>query len=80
MPPSYLITMYWSLHCAIWGHDDRMRRAPDRLFLECVECGRATAGWTIGSPRFSRRADDREATLFARLRAATSALFAGLGS
>jgi hypothetical protein len=27
------------------GHDDWIRRTPDRLYLECFECGRETQGW-----------------------------------
>ena len=27
------------------GHDDWIRRTPDRLYLECLECGRETQGW-----------------------------------
>jgi hypothetical protein len=30
------------------GHEDWIRRTPDRLFLECVECGRETQGWMTG--------------------------------
>lgn len=37
----------WVVDCAIWGHDDRVVRVPDRVFLECAECGRATAGWDL---------------------------------
>ena len=43
-----------SLKCWFLGHEDLMRRAPDRVYLECFECGRETAGWTTGS---SDRAD-----------------------
>lgn len=35
-----------SLRCWIFGHDDHMRRAPGRLYLECLDCGRETPGWT----------------------------------
>jgi hypothetical protein len=35
-----------SLRCWIFGHDDWVRRAPGRLYLECLDCGRETAGWT----------------------------------
>ena len=29
-----------SLKCWFIGHDDWIRRTPDRLYLECFECGR----------------------------------------
>jgi len=34
-----------SLKCWFMGHDDWIRRTPDRLYLECFECGRETHGW-----------------------------------
>ena len=34
-----------SLKCWFLGHEDRIRRTPDRLYLECFECGRETQGW-----------------------------------
>jgi hypothetical protein len=39
----------WRLHfkCLVWGHDDHIRRAPGRMYLECWECGRETAGWHL---------------------------------
>ena len=40
-----------SLKCWFMGHDDWIRRTPDRLYLECFECGRETQGWlTTNSP------------------------------
>jgi hypothetical protein len=30
------------------GHEDWIRRTPDRLYLECFECGRQTQGWVTG--------------------------------
>ena len=35
-----------SLKCWLMGHDDWIRRTPDRLYLECFECGRETQGWS----------------------------------
>jgi hypothetical protein len=35
-----------SLRCWIFGHEDWVRRAPGRLYLECLDCGRETPGWT----------------------------------
>jgi hypothetical protein len=46
-----------SLKCWVVGHEDLIRRAPDRLYLECFECGRETHGWTTGR---SHRADREE--------------------
>ena len=34
-----------SLKCWFMGHDDWIRRTPNRLYLECFECGRETRGW-----------------------------------
>ena len=42
------VTRRLSLKCWFLGHDDYIRRGPDRLYLECVECGRETLGWTTG--------------------------------
>jgi hypothetical protein len=35
-----------SLRCWIFGHEDWVRRVPSRLYLECLDCGRETPGWT----------------------------------
>lgn len=35
-----------SFKCWLMGHDDWIRRTPDRLYLECFECGRETPGWS----------------------------------
>jgi hypothetical protein len=40
-----------SLKCWLIGHDDWIRRTPDRLYLECFECGRETQGWATGKGR-----------------------------
>ena len=40
-----------SLKCWFIGHDDWIRRTPDRLYLECFECGRETQGWATGKGR-----------------------------
>jgi hypothetical protein len=37
-----------SLKCWFIGHEDWIRRTPDRLYLECFECGRETQGWITG--------------------------------
>jgi hypothetical protein len=36
------------LACVIFGHDDLVRRAAGRMYLECAQCGRMTRGWTMG--------------------------------
>jgi hypothetical protein len=36
-----------SLTCWIFGHEDWVRRVPGRLYLECLDCGRETPGWTM---------------------------------
>jgi hypothetical protein len=40
------VTRRLSLKCWFLGHEDWIRRGPDRLYLECFECGRETHGWT----------------------------------
>lgn len=40
-----------SLRCWIFGHEDWVRRAPGRLYLECLDCGRETPGWTTARNR-----------------------------
>ena len=37
-----------SVRCWVIGHEDWVRCAPGRLYLECIECGRETPGWSIG--------------------------------
>ena len=54
MPPVTLRSnrrRWLSLKCCFIGHEDWIRRTPDRLYLECFECGRETHGWTIDRPR-----------------------------
>jgi hypothetical protein len=43
-----------SLKCWFIGHEDWIRRTPDRLYLECFECGRETQGWATGKGRSQR--------------------------
>ena len=45
MPQVPLRLRRLSLKCWFMGHDDWIRRTPDRLYLECLECGRETQGW-----------------------------------
>ena len=45
MPQVSLRLRRLSLKCWFMGHDDWIRRTPDRLYLECFECGRETRGW-----------------------------------
>jgi hypothetical protein len=45
MPQVPLRLRRLSLKCWFMGHDDWIRRTPDRLYLECFECGRETPGW-----------------------------------
>ena len=45
-----------SLKCWFLGHEDLIRRAPDRLYLECFECGRETHGWTTNTNHPTDRA------------------------
>jgi hypothetical protein len=54
------VTLRWnirrrlSLKCWFIGHEDWIRRTPDRLYLECFECGRETAGWATGKNQSER--------------------------
>ena len=56
------VTLRWnsrrwpSLKCCFLAHEDWIRRTPDRLYLECFECGRETQGWTIDRTQRSDRA------------------------
>jgi len=55
--PQVALRLRWlSLKCWFMGHDDWIRRTPDRLYLECVECGRETQGWATGKSHSSDRA------------------------
>jgi hypothetical protein len=63
-----------SLKCWFIGHDDWIRRTPDRLYLECFECGRETPGWLTknhpvdraGGPSRARRCSHIKAILRSR--------------
>ena len=55
--PQVALRLRWlSFKCWFMGHDDWIRRTPDRLYLECVECGRETQGWATGKRHSSDRA------------------------
>ena len=54
MPQVSLRLRQLSLKCWFMGHDDWIRRTPDRLYLECLECGRETQGWLIKNHRVDR--------------------------
>jgi hypothetical protein len=43
-----------SLKCWFMGHEDWIRRTPDRVYLECFECGRETQGWATGKRQSAR--------------------------
>jgi hypothetical protein len=42
------IGIVFSAHCLLAGHDDLVMRAPDRIWLQCQDCGRQTPGWILG--------------------------------
>ena len=54
------LTLRWnirwrlSLKCWFMGHEDWIRRTPDRVYLECFECGRETQGWATGKSQSAR--------------------------
>jgi hypothetical protein len=58
MPQVSLRLRRVSLKCWFTGHDDWMRRTPDRLYLECFECGRETPGWLIENHPVDRAGGD----------------------
>jgi hypothetical protein len=35
------------LRCLLRGHSDLLRFEKDRLYVECMDCRRQTAGWDI---------------------------------
>jgi hypothetical protein len=39
----------FNFRCLMLGHDDRIRRVPGRMYLECSECGRETHGWDLSA-------------------------------
>jgi hypothetical protein len=45
----------WSVRCALVGHNDRLSRTPHRLALQCVDCGRTTRGWLVGTVKMDKR-------------------------
>ena len=59
------VTLRWnsrwrlSVKCWFMGHEDWIRRTPERLYLECVECGRETEGWSTGKRQSDRARDAR---------------------
>ena len=48
-----------SFRCWLLGHEDFLRCTDDRLYLECIECGRETKGWRIGKGSRSLAGGDR---------------------
>jgi hypothetical protein len=49
----------WSLRCAVAGHADRFSRTTNRLALECIDCGRTTRGWLVGTTKEEPPMDKR---------------------
>jgi hypothetical protein len=39
--------MWFNVSCLVHGHDDRIRHAVRRMYLECAACGRETPGWDL---------------------------------
>ena len=50
----------FSLRCWLLGHEDLVRTTTGRLYLECMECGRQTAGWRTGKSRVGGEARSNE--------------------
>jgi len=38
----------FNFRCVMLGHEDRVRRSPGRMYMECAVCGRETDGWRLG--------------------------------
>ena len=57
------------LKCWLFGHDDWVRCTPGRVYLECCDCGRQTAGWAIA--RDDRREPRTPAIVAAAARVGT---------
>ena len=47
-----------TFRCALWGHDDQIHWTRERIFLQCAECGRETAGWDV-EPRVRPPRDEQ---------------------
>ena len=58
MPQASLRLRRLSLKCWFMGHDDWIRHSPDRLYLECYECGRETPGWLTKNHPVDRAGGD----------------------
>ena len=39
------------LICAIWGHEEYVQFEKNRMYLQCIECGHESPGWTIDARR-----------------------------
>jgi hypothetical protein len=67
-----LVTVWWnsrprlSLKCCLMGHDYWIRRAADRLYLECFECGHQTRGWVTGKRHSTEQAGAFETAAMSR--------------
>ena len=49
-----------SFRCWLLGHEDFLRCAHDRVYLECIECGRETKGWCLGKSSRSLVGSDKQ--------------------
>ena len=39
------------LICALRGHEDFLRFEKNRVYLQCIECGHESPGWTVEARR-----------------------------
>jgi hypothetical protein len=56
------------LICAVRGHEDYLHFEKNRVYLQCVDCGYESPGWSVGDRRskmlqFSPKADTTRARL-----------------
>jgi hypothetical protein len=49
------------LICAIRGHEDYLQFDKNRMFLQCIDCGHVSPGWTIDARRPVLRFQSRRA-------------------
>ena len=46
------VAQFW---CGMHGHLTMLRFEPNKLSLQCSQCGYATEGWDVGRPMTARR-------------------------
>ena len=57
----HLMASLTRLICAIRGHEDYLHFEKNRMYLQCIECGHESPGWTIDARRPVLRFQSRRA-------------------